>query len=471
VSTTRYRPAPPGLAGLELTVLEGLYFRAPARVQNVGLTVAGVRARQRRYGRPFPARAQEYLDRESWSPAEVDDLRNARLAETLRLASQTPHYQRVFKAMGGTWRDFTDPTAFAELPVTEKQHVQRDPDAFRPRPSQRTDALIRTSGTTGSAVQVFKSRNAIAEQWAVWWRYRGWHGLDRSTPLALFAGRRVIPEESGAPFWRIDSLGHEVRYSSYHLSETTVHGYVQQLERSRPPWVHGFASAVNHLALLMLQSDLSLSHPLSAVTLGAENVTPWHLTNIEAAFGVQPVQHYGLAEGVANVSECDRHRLHIDEDFSYVELVPRPPTGMLQVVGTNFGNDAMVLLRYATNDIVSPATAPCDCGRWGRVLRSLDGRADDSIVLPDGRLVGTLEDAFRDVSGVAEAQITQTADGALLVRYIDTERPEDGTELQIEQNLRRFLGPEIEISFAPVAHIPRTASGKTRLIVSELARH
>lgn len=450
-------------------VLERVYFKAPVALQHLGLTTACWRVRRRRYGPPFTTRAREYTDRESWDEERIHELRQARLTETLRLAALTPHYRNLFHALGADWRDLTEPSAFAQLPPTLKTDVQQHPEAFRPRPATKTDSSIRTSGTTGSSVEIFKSANAIAEQWAVWWRYRGWHGLDRSTPLALFAGRRVIPEQARAPYWRADLLTDEVRYSSYHLSDATVHAYVAELRRRKAPWIHGFASAVNHLAILMNRAGLSLDFPLTAITLGGENVSAWHRTNIRSAFGIAPVQHYGLAEGVANISECDLGELHVDEDFAYVEFVPRPSSGLMQILGTNFGNDGMVLLRYATNDIASPDAPPCGCGRWGRTVVSLDGRADDSIVLPDGRMVGTLEDAFRDIAGIAEAQITQASNGALQVRYIKASAARHEVERHIEQNMRRFVGHEIAISVTPVATIPRTSAGKTRLVVSELA--
>ena len=41
---------------------------------------------------------------------------------------------------------------------------------------------------------------------------------------------------------------------------------------------------------------------------------------IERAFGVLPLEHYGMAEAVANVSMCPSRRLHVDEDFAATEL-------------------------------------------------------------------------------------------------------------------------------------------------------
>lgn len=449
-------------------VLEQLYFQSPPLCQNVLMTAMGWRTNRLRYGGAFRERFREYVQRLTFDEEQIASFRQRRLEETLRLASEAPYYKELFAAEGCSWRDLTDPAAYRQFPLTHKSEVQSSTEAFRPRPRARGDNTIRTSGTTGSAVTIHKSSNAISEQWAVWWRYRGLHGLDRSTPLALFAGRPVIPAAATMPYWRINLAARETRFSSYHLSPDTIGFYVDELRRSRTPWIHGFASAINNLATLMNDAGLSLGYKLKAVTLGGENVTSWHRENIQAALGVDPVQHYGLAEGVANVSQCRLGRLHVDEDFSYVEFAPNPPGTALQIVGTNFGNDAMVLLRYATDDLVSVDTERCPCGRWGRILSSLDGRNDDTIVLPDGRIVGTVEDAFRDVLGIAEAQITQLKDGSLRVRYVKGLGHSPTTARDLTSSLRRFLGEDIEVRVDRVARVPRTTAGKVRLVVSEL---
>jgi len=59
---------------------------------------------------------------------------------------------------------------------------------------------------------------------------------------------------------------------------------------------------------------------------------------MEAAFGLRPIQHYGMAEGVANISQCENGKLHVDEDFAAVECLPIDEGGesdCYKVIGTN----------------------------------------------------------------------------------------------------------------------------------------
>ena len=76
-----------------------------------------------------------------------------------------------------------------------------------------------------SAVPV--TMNAIREQWAIWWRYRSWHGIQKGTWCGLFAGRSVVSAtQTQPPFWRINYPGRQVLFSGYHLSRENLPSYV-----------------------------------------------------------------------------------------------------------------------------------------------------------------------------------------------------------------------------------------------------
>jgi len=93
--------------------------------------------------------------------------------------------------------------------------------------------------------------------------------------------------------------------------------------------------------------------PTRWVTVGAENLLAHQRHAIERMFGVTPRQHYGLAEGVANISECPQGTLHVDEDYSFVEFIPREHGFGHRIVGTSLDNSAIPFLRYDTGDIAT----------------------------------------------------------------------------------------------------------------------
>lgn len=446
---------------------EGIYFRSPALLQDVLSSAAGAGVDRTRYSGSYAECELEFAGRSSWSPEALRAFARSRRVHALALASQTPHYQDVFSSLGAEWFELVDDASFAKIPPTPKSALREAPQRFSPRPLVASDSTTRTSGTTGSSVEILRSRSAVDEQWAVWWRYRGWHGINRTEPCALFAGRRIMRADQGAPYWRRNVPGREVRFSTYHISPDSASAYVDRLNRFGPRWIHGFSSAIANLANCVIDQGLEITAPIRWVSLGGENVTKLQMETIRSAFGVQPIQHYGLAEGAANFSTCTEGRLHVDEDFAGVEF-DAPADGMTRILGTTFANSARVLLRYDTGDLATLSESPrCACGFGGRVIESLDGRGDETITLPDGRLVGSPEDAFRTDLGVAQAQLLQRLDGSIVVSFVPSPLRAPDSLDRVEAALREFLGHEIAISFREVQDLPRTAGGKVRLVTKE----
>lgn len=446
---------------------EDIYFKSPGALQSLLSSLAGAGVDRARYKGSYQEAEVAFANRSLWSTDELHALARIRRAQSLALASQTPYYQGVFADLGAEWFELCDDDSFSKIPWTSKSAVREGPQRFSPRDSVPADSTTRTSGTTGSSLGILRSRSAVDEQWAVWWRYRGWHGITRGEPCALFAGRRIMRSDQGMPYWRRNVPGRELRFSTYHISPESAPAYIDRLNHFNPRWIHGFSSAIANLATCIIEQGLAVTAPIQWVSLGGENVTNLQMDTIRSAFGVQPIQHYGLAEGAANFSTCVDGRLHVDEDFAGVEFVPEGH-GVTRVLGTTFANSARVLLRYDTGDLATLAgTTQCACGFGGRVVESLDGRGDETIKLPDGRLVGSPEDAFRSDLGVAQAQLLQRVDGNILVSYVPSALWADDSLRRIEEALREFLGAEIGISFREVTELPRTAGGKVRLVVKE----
>jgi phenylacetate-CoA ligase len=446
----------------------GIYFQLPAVAQNVLVSIAGVGVRRKRYGTLFRRRLAEYEERDLWDSEFLSILGKTRRAAALERASRTPYYQSVFNKMGATWRDLVEDSAFIEIPMTHKSDVRDRPDEFLARPWTRGDSLVRTSGTTGSSLVIQKDVNAIAEQWAVWWRYRHWHGIARGTWCAFFGGNPIMDEGQGMPYWRTNHPGREVRFSVSHISLATVQCYVDKLNRLRLPWIHGIPSAIANFARCMLEQRVGLDYQPRVITVGSENLMPWQARTIQAAFGVTPIQHYGLAEQAANISECVEGRLHIDEDFADVELVDQGG-GLSQIVGTPYANKATMLLRYATGDLATAGEHHCACGRAGRVVASVDGRQNDILVLSDGRILGFPGVPFNKPGiELAEAQVVQHENGSLTVRYVPSAAWSASSLEALHRSFRKFVGPGVEVNYVHVDQVQRTPTGKVRLVISEV---
>lgn len=448
-----------------------LYAKLPPILQTAACSLEGWRIRMGRYGSAFKPILQEYESRSSASREQIFEFRDQRLREFLSgPVAATPYYRELFARLSLDPRELRGQAELASLPVMRKEQVQnRGADFESSTVGRRERVPAHTSGTIGAGLRFSSTVSALREQWAVWWRYRRWHGIGFDTWCGYFGGRSVVPITCHRPpFCRVNYAGRQLMFSAYHLNERNLEEYVRELRRQKPPWLHGYPSLLALVAAWLVDRRTDLGYTVRWVTTGAENLMPQQRRLIERAFGVTPRQHYGMAEAVANFSECERGRMHVDEDFSSVEFLPVEGTDVFRIVGTNFTNPATPLVRYDTQDLVRLSPASCACGRPGRVVEDVDGRQEDYVILSNGARLGRMDHILKDMTNIREAQIVQRNSGQFTYRIVrgDNYTARDEARLLAETRLR--VGPLAEVEIAYVDSIPRTATGKLRFVVSTL---
>lgn len=450
--------------------LESLYLRLPLPLQNLAIGFEGRRVQRRRYGAGFDHIQDEVQTREQLTQTQLEAYRAERLRQHLRMASQTSYWQQRFADCGIDCSRSEPFVALSKLPILSKCEV-KDQCARIINPTLNPKHLVsvHTSGTTGSGLLFWQTREMEQVTWATWWRYRRWHGLRRGNWCAYFGGRSVVPlVQHSPPFWRRNTPGQQLLFSGYHLSPSTASYYTRALCDSEIRWLHGYPSMLALLASLIL--ELRLPAPeIKIVTVGAENLLAAQKAVIADAFNAPVVQHYGQAEGVANFSECPMGRLHVDEDYAGVEFIPlEGDPSLFRVVGTNWHNHAFPLLRYDTGDLIElEPEGDCSCGRPGRLVKVIDGRREDYLQLSNGVQIGRLDHVFKDMVNVREAQIAQRSDCRITIRIVKGSCYTLGDEELLLREFRKRVGNEANITIEYVPHIARTKSGKLRLVVRE----
>jgi phenylacetate-CoA ligase len=459
----------------DLTGLKNAYGHVypyfPVTVQNAAWSAIGWHNEITCRGRGFASLLKEYEARERASIEEITHFRDARLRAFLLHAYGTvPYYKRLFDEIGFHPHDLTGLEDLAALPVLRKTTLrEHQSELVSTAVSRRRHKLIATGGSTGSRLVLATTIEAVQEQWAVAWRYFHWHGIERGTWVAMLGSPVPVPlQQNKPPFWRFDFAGHRIIFSSVHTSARNLDHYLSELRKRRPLWFHGLPSQLTLLAAHLVDRKTDLGYRVRWITTSSENLLPQQSDLIEHAFGTRPIQHYASVEAVANASECENGKLHVDEEFSGVEFIPIADNRFL-VVGTNLSNPVTPLIRYDCNDHVTiePGDS-CSCGRPGRIVTTVDGRQDDYVVMMDGTRLGRLERIFYGLPRVREAQIRQSKIGeiTILVRTLSEYTKDD--DLRLREEARKWICDGSQISIEYVDEIERTASGKLRFVVSTL---
>jgi len=444
----------------------------PVWVQNVFVSLEGWRIQKTRYDKTFWKILKDMEERLTWDESTILDFRNAMLQRTIRHAYETvPYYQKKFKDLNLTPEDIKTPGDLHKLPIIDRTVLNWHWAEFNSTAiPKRRRRHLRSGGTTGQPLVNVLTSEDVQRWYATWWRYRKRNGIDFNTLCGLWAQTPIVPPtQKKPPYWRMNYPGRELRLSTSHLNHKTYKDYLSELHRRQVPWIHGHPNLVGLLASFMNQDGESISC-VRWITTGAENLMDHQKENIRRAFGVEPLQHYGNSEQIANFSQCPKGSLHVDEDFSFVEFVERPgQQNQYTVVGTSLWNLARPLIRYNIGDIVTLSDQRCTCGAWGRIVKSIDGRGDDVIICADNTQVTGFNWVLSTSRNISAAQIYQQKPGEITLRIVKKADFGPKDEQQLLQAFKnRIDEKQLRIQMTYVEEIERTARGKHRMVVSEI---
>jgi phenylacetate-CoA ligase len=273
----------------------------------------------------------------------------------------------------------------------------------------------------------------------------------------------------------VNYWSHQTLFSVYHMKPENLTAYVDGIHSARARYVQGYPSSIYLVARALLDAGRPIPKGcLAAVFTSSESLLAFQRMTIERAFGAPVRDRYGVSEFCVSMTECRERKLHVDMEFGIVEVEVEErgegwERGPLLVTG--LANDATPFLRYRVGDVGTRATRPCPCGRPGDVFLDVDGRLEDYVMTPDGRLVGRLDHIFKEQLDVAEAQVVQETKEAVEVRLVRRPSWSPASERSLMKEIRSRLGTVIRVDLVYVDSIPREQNGKFRAVKSAVGRN
>jgi phenylacetate-CoA ligase len=458
-----------------LQLSERVYARLPVVAQNAACSYAGWRRARGRFTPHFHARLGEW-ERTGRGPLEtlraVQWTRLRALVERARL--HVPHYRDLAAPADASDPEEGIAATLARIPILEKAAYRDDPESFLARDLARTE-LVRgkTSGTTGSALPLWYTAETVAEEYATVWRQRRSFGASLGDANLTFNGQIVVPfEQDRPPFWRNNWWGRQTLFSLYHMSDEHLPSYVAAIHDTPARFAQGYPSSLFLIGRALLDAGRPLpAGRLTAVFTSSESLLAFQRETIEKAFGAPVRDRYGVSELAVSMTACAANRLHVDMEFGLVEVEPVEETDEFvrgPLIVTGLSTDATPFLRYRVGDVGTLRKRPCECGRPGQVFLDVDGRIEDYVSTPDGRLIGRLDHIFKAELDVAEAQILQEDPGSLEVLVVPRPTYGPAAERSLLGEIRSRLGEEIRITIRRVDAIPREPNGKFRAVKSRV---
>ncbi|MEK7215059.1 MAG: phenylacetate--CoA ligase family protein, partial [Chloroflexota bacterium] len=194
---------------------------------------------------------------------------------------------------------------------------------------------------------------------------------------------------------------------------------------------------------------------------------------IQRVFGCKVFNRYGGREAGDVAHECPAGTMHLNTENYYVEFlrdgIPVEPGQPGEIVVTPLDLFGMPLLRYRVEDIGSPATGSCVCGRGLSGMAMVEGRVQDLITLPGGRSMPGefFPHLFKDFP-VRQFQVEQDRPDHAVLRLV---RGEGFTENHLAYLLgktREYTAGTLDVTVEFCESIPLTPTGKFRYTISHV---
>jgi len=271
------------------------------------------------------------------------------------------------------------------------------------------------------------------------------------------------------------------------FTETIIPVYEQQerivnaLKQINPDVVNTFPSVLS----LLSSYDVSGINPRLIFTSG-ETLTQHCRDLVKHTFGLEIHNIYGSNEFDRLAFECDAHSgLHVITDYAFIEFIDEngdsvSPGEQGEMLITGLTNRLMPLIRYRIGDIGVPSDEKCSCGRGWPLIKNIQGRADDFLVLPSGKrissawchyLFGCDEIIKSNVSCISQFQIIQEKRDRIVLKVIRGQNFDPKVLLKIKGNFETFFAKQaedVEVIIQLVDEIPMGSTGKRRALISKI---
>ncbi|MEW8027522.1 MAG: hypothetical protein AB2792_11105 [Candidatus Thiodiazotropha sp.] len=462
------------------TPFKNLYDVMPATIQNLAVTGYSIILDKKRYGGEF-REVKHFLEESQWyTEKQLIEYQEKKLQRLIQYCYEhVDYYRNLMEKLKLRPSDIKTIGDLQKLPVLTKEIIKKNfQSLLSDEYSLETVEKGHTSGTTGSPLEICYSKNLINYNYAMLDRQYSWARVNLQRfgdKVAVIRGNIIVPlNTKKPPFWRYNYYHNQLLFSSFHLKPDNIAHYLEELRRYSPKTLDGYPSTVYILAKYL--KNIGKKIKLESVLTSSETLYDFQRETIEESFDCKVYDYYGSAERVLFTTECDYHSGgHIGMEYGITEIcdsngnsIERGATGT--VVATSLHNYAMPLIRYKTNDMSAIKEQKCACGRAHYLLNEVTTKAEDTLVLKDGRLISpsVLTHPFKPLTSILESQIIQTDLTNITIKLrIDSDFT-DYDKSALIHGLSERLGSDTTITIQIVDELERTPTGKFKWVISNI---
>ena len=376
-----------------------------------------------------------------------------------------PFYQELFNSIPfNPMTDFKSLEDLNKLPILTKDIARKNSEDLINKACRKKSLIFRTSGSTGEPFEVLVHPDQWIMEQGVIWRHWRWGGYKFRDPLAMV--RSFVPTKEGK-LWKKNRVTNFVYFSPFHLNDENMAKYLDEMVIQNIVILRGYPSSISTLAKYVLRTGYAIPN-IKLVLTASEVLSEVDRELIERAFLAKVSNHYGLAEQIVMMGDCEKHEgLHNYDEYGYLELLDTDDPQIKRIVGTNLNNLTTPLIRYDTGDLAIVAEKPCSCGRKLPTIKNIIGRKDAVIKTIEGYEIPTTNfytmlEHFQEIDRwqIVQKSLTEI-ELVFSSRNITEKRTND-----LEQEIRKRLNDKMSVTLFKNGNFIQKGEGKFNPFIS-----
>ena len=370
-----------------------------------------------------------------------------------------PFYRMKFEKAGITPDDIKKPADMKKIPVTTKEELKENfPDSVIARnlPKNRF-FLNRTSGSSGAPFEFYIGGAQNNEERKALFRIQAAMGIEFGGTIIRIRNHNV--KGHGLKIQLQKLFGNTKHLSTKGLKLSDLPNYIKFIRKHKPSVLESFPHHILALAAYMKEKCITLN--VRNIHIVGGNASKSEKKLLSELFNAQIFNDYGASECMYIAYQCEqRNQYHLEITRYFIEILNKGKDAkeneMGEIVLTNLFNYAMPFIRYRIKDLAIVG-GTCNCRRTFPVIRGIEGRVQQVIFLPNGRLLdqNLIRNQFsRRASKVKAFQCIYRKENVFEIKVVPAGGYTNETENELIAGIKKVLHNGIPVKIVKVDSIP-----------------
>ena len=311
--------------------------------------------------------------------------------------NNVPVYHKKYKENGIHPNEINTISDIQKLPIITKNDFRKayPSKLISTKAKENQYFIVSTSGSTGKPVFLYHDRLATIRSLEAFVRVlKAYGGNWNKTKIILIIDLEPGSIESTlfastiSPFLKKFIPMSNIKYLHFGRNPDDL---INEINEFQPEFLGSDPNMLRKLAFLKLNGKGSNISPKYIFSSGAM-LDIYTKRYIEKAFSARTIDMYGTTEAGPLAFECiEGGYYHVHSDFIYLEAldkqnIPVSPGNQGKVILTKLFGSATPIIRYnGLGDLITPIEINSSCGICSQIIKDIQGRITDLIILPNGR--------------------------------------------------------------------------------------